>query len=660
MNSQGIKKSAKTGIPVLLLMITLFSCNHSGLNKHAETSVRPLKDTIGFAQYPWQMDSIMGRIKRSGWRRIDGLPWKFAICPHDDYTYVGKIYPDLLQNVKAPNLILIGVAHKAAQMGIRDSLVFDSYREWKGPWKNIRISPVREEIFSQLKGKYAVINDSLQKVEHSVEAMIPFLQYFNRDVSIISILVPSMSPDRMQDCGKALAEAIRTVAKNHNWEWGKDFAVVVTTDAVHYGNEDWGGLNRAYYGCDEKGNEKARKHEAGIIDSCLSGDISPDKIRLFNALTLDPGNFREYKWTWCGRYSVPVAMYTAYYLNDGKPLAGSLTGYSTSITSPHIPVDDLRMGRTAIATMCHWVGYAALGYSLRSEEQSGLVTLSVVNLRKSPEHESELVSQATMGTPFIVLEQKESWVRVQTPDRYTGWVIKSSVKLMNPGEMDSWKKAERIIYTDNIGWLYEKPVEKGGVVSDLVGGSILVKEGSTGEFFEVSLPDGRKGYIRKEKAKDFEEWRKSYSATAESIIELGESYMGVPYLWGGTSPKGVDCSGFVQSDFFRNGIILERDASLQAKHGFNVDITNGFTLLKKGDLLFFGSKLNGKPHVTHVAIYIGNNDYINSSGRVRINSLDSTKSDYDGGRFNSLLMAKRIIGVNKDEGIIPVREHPWY
>ena len=101
---------------------------------------------------------------------------------------------------------------------------------------------------------------------------------------------------------------------------------------------------------------------SAILDSCLSGEIVPEKIRLFSTYTLNRDNFREYKWTWCGRYCVPVALYTSYYLNDSKPLPGELTGYSTSITSLHIPVDDIRMGHTAIATNCHWVGYAALGY----------------------------------------------------------------------------------------------------------------------------------------------------------------------------------------------------------------------------------------------------------------------------------------------------------
>jgi len=201
---------------VIFLFINFLSCQNFQTANTDIQKVRPLKDTIGFAQYSWQMDSLMARIDRQGWDRSKGIPWKLAICPHDDYTYVGRLYPELIQNVKAPNLILIGVAHKSAQLGVEDSLVFDTYNTWKGPWKNIQVSPAREEIYNLLAKKFAIINDSLQKVEHSVEAMIPFLQFFNRDISIIPVLVPAMSPDRMEVCGKALAEAIRTVALRHN------------------------------------------------------------------------------------------------------------------------------------------------------------------------------------------------------------------------------------------------------------------------------------------------------------------------------------------------------------------------------------------------------------------------------------------------------------
>jgi AmmeMemoRadiSam system protein B len=349
-------------LSVIVLLLVVSGCREKGYSEASTVHVRQLVDTVGFAQYPWQLDSIMARIIRNGWKRSEAGPWKLAVCPHDDYTYAGELYPELLQNVVAPTLILIGVAHKAARLGIEDSLVFDSYSFWKGPWSNIPVSPARKEIFELIDENFATLSDTLHQVEHSLEAMIPFLQYFNRNVSVVPVLVPAMDPARMEACGHALAEAIRSVASTHGWEWGRDYAIIVTTDAVHYGNEDWGGADYAFFGCDTAGNRKALDHEAEIIEKCLVGSVAREKIRLFNSYTLNQDNYKEYKWTWCGRYCIPVAIYASYFLNGSEPLRGELCGYVTSITSKHIPVDDLNMGRTAIATQCHWVGYAAIGY----------------------------------------------------------------------------------------------------------------------------------------------------------------------------------------------------------------------------------------------------------------------------------------------------------
>lgn len=349
-------------IALFILLYVLSGCRSTNSGTQQADKVRPLVDTIGFAQYSWQVDSLMARLDRRGWKKENNLPWKLVICPHDDYTYVGKLYPELLQNIRAKNLFLIGVAHKAAKIGISDSLVFGTYTHWKGPWKEVPVSPANNELFSLLKGRFAIVSDTLQKVEHSLEAMIPFLQYFSKDITIIPVLVPAMSPDRMQECGKALGKAIGEVARKNRWEWGRDFAIVATTDAVHYGNEDWGGADMAFYGCDQVGNKKALQHEDEIIQNCLVGNVTMDNFRLFSAYTLKSENYKEYKWTWCGRYSIPLALYTSYFLNGSRPIKGELVGYSTSITSDHIPVDDIRMGRTAIATDCHWVGYAAIGY----------------------------------------------------------------------------------------------------------------------------------------------------------------------------------------------------------------------------------------------------------------------------------------------------------
>ena len=108
------------------------------------------------------------------------------------------------------------------------------------------------------------------------------------------------------------------------------------------------------------------EHEYEIILTSLEGMVSKEKIQKFCEFTVQESDYREYKWTWCGRYSVPLGLLTAYYLQEhlsgGDALEGVLVGYSNSIDHEHIYVDDLMMGRTAVATPHHWVGYAAIGY----------------------------------------------------------------------------------------------------------------------------------------------------------------------------------------------------------------------------------------------------------------------------------------------------------
>ncbi len=128
------------------------------------------------------------------------------------------------------------------------------------------------------------------------------------------------------------------------------------------GTKIGGCADMAVFGCDSIGNARALALEKEIIANCFAGKISAGNIRRFSSYSLKPDNYKEYQWTWCGRYSVPVAPYTAFYLNQAKPLEEELVGYSTSIGADPIPVDDIGMGRTAITTPCHWVGYTAVGY----------------------------------------------------------------------------------------------------------------------------------------------------------------------------------------------------------------------------------------------------------------------------------------------------------
>lgn len=358
--------------PLFIALACLFLV---GCNNHKDNlqtmRVRKLVDTVGFAHLGWQVDSVMSRINhkqtaefKKATQNID-KPWRLAICPHDDHTYVGWQYPALLGNIKAKTIIIFGVAHKARVLNIADKIVFDTYTHWHGPYSNIKVSSMREEIIKGLPEGTYLVSDTLQKVEHSVEGMLPFLQYFNRDVEIVSILVPFMTFDRMNEIAIPLAESIATAMKNHNLVWGKDVALLITTDAVHYGDEDWGGKNMALFGVDSAGYKRAVAHEHGIIDSCLIGEPTSARIKLFVDNTVLPTNFKEYKWTWCGRYSVPFGLLTSLNLQEQlkvEPLQGQFVGYSTSIDHKPLPVSDLKMGTTAIAKLTHWVGYASVGY----------------------------------------------------------------------------------------------------------------------------------------------------------------------------------------------------------------------------------------------------------------------------------------------------------
>jgi AmmeMemoRadiSam system protein B len=356
---------------IFLLVLTFFinACKNPMSTMKERTH---LVDTVGFAQYPWQIDSLLNRIDQYQGdvlkKRTETLgtdPAKAVVSPHDDYTYVGYLYPATLSQVKAKTVILFGVAHKAAKLHLENQLIFDSFDTWKGPYGKIKVSPLREKIMKLLPKEDFQVNDSMQSIEHSVEAELPWLQHYNRQVEIVSILVPAMPFERMEKIAKDLSAAIEKVAQSENLSWGKDFAFVISTDAVHYGDEGWGGKNFAFYGTACTSYKDAKGHEMEILHD-IAGYLSPGKIHDFCRMTVEENDFRKYKWTWCGRYSVPLGLLTVNDLNESlykAPIKGQVIGYSASIEHEPIPVSDLKMGVTAPANDHHWVGYAALKYN---------------------------------------------------------------------------------------------------------------------------------------------------------------------------------------------------------------------------------------------------------------------------------------------------------
>ncbi len=297
------------------------------------------------------------------------------------------------------------------------------------------------------------------------------------------------------------------------------------------------------------------------------------------------------------------------------------------------------------------------------DKKFGVINLSAANLRLKPDHPAELVTQSILGTPIKVLKKGEDgFYLVQTPDGYVSWLDNDGFAFMDESELKDWLSSPKIIYTKVYGFSYTKADENSQPVSDLVEGNLLKIIGEENNFFLINYPDGRVAYVKKDEAKLFIDWYKALNPTGETILNTAYHFMGIPYLWGGTSTKGMDCSGFTKTVYFLNGIILSRDASQQVNTGELVDTKDGWQNLQAGDLLFFGRKAEGdkKERITHVAIYIGDGDFIHAAGRVKINSFNPSKSYFSDYRKSGFIRAKRILTSVGKNGIEKILENDFY
>jgi cell wall-associated NlpC family hydrolase len=274
----------------------------------------------------------------------------------------------------------------------------------------------------------------------------------------------------------------------------------------------------------------------------------------------------------------------------------------------------------------------------------GLAALSVSNVRSRPAHSSELATQVLMGTPIDVYLNSGDWYLIKTPEGYFGWMDSGGFVLMNAEERGNWDTSERIVLNKNTSLLSASD-QSSSIENDLVKGDILKVLSKNGSFIYAALPDNRTGYISNSDALSYDEWLNQPAPTAEDIINTAKQYMGVPYLWGGTSPYGFDCSGFTKTVFFNHSILLNRDASQQIRQGTPIEVDTTLSNILPGDLLFFGPKpTEGKrQRITHVAIYLGEGKIIHATGRVKIQSLRRSDPDFAEDRLRTLVGARRII-----------------
>ncbi len=280
------------------------------------------------------------------------------------------------------------------------------------------------------------------------------------------------------------------------------------------------------------------------------------------------------------------------------------------------------------------------------DKTHGLVRVSVANVRGRPAHSAELVTQTIAGWPVRVLKQQSGWYLVHTePEGYLGWIEELQLARVTPAERQAWESGSRVIAAQPYAVLRAAPVADADPVTDLVIGSVLRSVGASGDWIEALLPDGRRGFARAGEMLDYAAWKATWTATPDAIERTARQFMGVPYLWGGTSAKGFDCSGFVKTVMRMHGIEMARDTDQQALEGTAVTIDPGLTQLRKGDLLYFRPTpaTDGPERITHAAIYVGNLEFIHASGLVRRNSFDPASPIYSESLLKRLARVRRVL-----------------
>jgi gamma-D-glutamyl-L-lysine dipeptidyl-peptidase len=253
------------------------------------------------------------------------------------------------------------------------------------------------------------------------------------------------------------------------------------------------------------------------------------------------------------------------------------------------------------------------------------VNVSVSNVYKNSTYKSEITSQALLGESVEVINSENDFDFVKQFDGYTGWIKNNQLSAF---KNNNFPKKIIISHTARI---FENKDENSIPMRGAVIGCKLniIKENDN--WCQVLLPDGLKGWIHKKHFGDFPKLSRS------NVVKLAKQFLGYPYFWGARSPRGFDCSGFVQTVFGLLGTQLPRDSFMQ-KNAIK-EISKNINDANEGDILFFG---DDKIKVDHVGIALGGNRIIHSRARVRINSLNINDDNYDSKLAETLIAVSTV------------------
>jgi len=290
-----------------------------------------------------------------------------GISPHDDYLYAGSVYYPLFKNLRAKEFVIFGLTHGSVRREMnnpQDVLILDEFDRWQGPYGPVAPAPLREVLKRGLSKSDFLVSNRAQTLEHSIEALIPYLQYYNREASITPIMVSSMELPRMEELSDRLAELLATYIAERKLKLGEEIAFLISTDANHYGAD----FNNTPFGDDEAAHRKASENDRRIAASYLNGVFSRETIyRLSDEIRWDSTG-RSGRPLWCGRYPVSFGLLsvskTLEKLHAGR-LSGVLLKYSDTWTGKVLPFQSSHMGLTAPFSLKHWVGFFSAGLTLQ-------------------------------------------------------------------------------------------------------------------------------------------------------------------------------------------------------------------------------------------------------------------------------------------------------
>jgi AmmeMemoRadiSam system protein B len=289
------------------------------------------------------------------------------LCPHDDFSFAGRVYRRVIPLVTARTVIVIGVFHGYRRFGEHDRLIFDPYARWTAPDGPVPVSPLRDALLRRMPKEDWVQDAACHDAEHSVEPLVCWLRHVNPDLEIVPIIVPAAKFERLQALGDHLGAALDAELAARGWQLGRDVAIAISADAIHYGPD----FKQTVFGAGgREAYDRAVEKDRGLLTGPLKGPVTTDKIRTLYATFVDPDHPDDYRWTWCGRFSVPLGLLTLQRATRDHGGAVALpVAYGTSVGWPEIGLRDVGMAPTSPCNLYHFVGYPGVAFEVASRDR---------------------------------------------------------------------------------------------------------------------------------------------------------------------------------------------------------------------------------------------------------------------------------------------------